>query len=144
MADYRTQYVYGSTAPEREVPAYEPERRTRRVRRAKKAALSMDLPYLIMLTVAAIAAAVICCNYLKVQSSITTHIKNIEAKESALETLKTENDALEARINTMTNLDQIYRIATEELGMVYAGRDQIILYEKAESEYVRQYEDVPR
>ena len=31
----------------------------------------------------------------------------------------------------------------EDLGMVYANKDQVIMYNKTESEYVRQYEDIP-
>ena len=41
------------------------------------------------------------------------------------------------------DLDHIYDVATKELGMVYANKNQILLYDKTESEYVRQYEDVP-
>ena len=54
-----------------------------------------------------------------------------------------DNDALETRINTSIDLDNIYKIATEELGMVYANKDQVRMYNKTESEYVRQYEDIP-
>ncbi len=60
-----------------------------------------------------------------------------------MEQLKAENDATETRINTSIDLDYIYKVATEELGMVYANRDQVLLYDKTESEYVRQYEDIP-
>ena len=28
--------------------------------------------------------------------------------------------------------------------MVYANRNQVLLYDKTESEYVRQYEDIPK
>ena len=41
------------------------------------------------------------------------------------------------------DLDYVYKVATEELGMVYANKDQVRLYNKTESEYVRQYEDIP-
>ena len=34
-------------------------------------------------------------------------------------------------------------IGSVELGMVYANKDQVRLYNKTESEYVRQYEDIP-
>ena len=61
-----------------------------------------------------------------------------------LEFLKSENDALETRINTSLDLDYVYRVATEELGMVYPNKNQVILYNKTESEYVRQYEDIPK
>ena len=60
-----------------------------------------------------------------------------------VEALRAENDALETSINTYVDLDYIYDVATKELGMVYANKDQILLYDKTESEYVRQYEDVP-
>ena len=60
-----------------------------------------------------------------------------------MEKMKTENDALETSINSSIDLNKIYEIATKELGMVYARRDQVLLYDKTESEYVRQYEDIP-
>ena len=60
-----------------------------------------------------------------------------------MEALKAENDALETSINTYVDLDHIYDVATKELGMGYASKNQILLYDKTESEYVRQYEDVP-
>jgi cell division protein FtsB len=63
--------------------------------------------------------------------------------ERMLDDLREENDALETRINTSVDLDYIYKVATEELGMVYADESQVRLYNKTESEYVRQYEDIP-
>lgn len=115
-----------------------------RVRRNREKALQMDLPYVVMLSVAAICTLWVCVNYLHMQSAITAKIHSIEAKESQLETLKTENDALETSINTSVDLDHIYKVATEELGMVYANKDQILQYDNTESEYVRQNEDIPK
>ena len=37
----------------------------------------------------------------------------------------------------------VYKVATEELGMVKADRSQIKTYTNSEKEYVRQYEDIP-
>jgi len=82
--------------------------------------------------------------YLHVQSSMTAKIHSIEGLEQQLEQLCSENDALQTRINTDMDLDHIYKVATEELGMVYANRNQVLLYDKTESEYVRQYEDIPK
>jgi len=104
----------------------------------------MNLPYVIMLTVAAVCVLSICVNYLHVQSSITSRIYNIEKLEREIEQLKAENDALSVRINTGVDLNYVYQVATEELGMVYANRDQVLLYDRTESEYVRQYEDIPK
>ena len=41
------------------------------------------------------------------------------------------------------DLDYIYNVATGELGMTRPREDQILYYQKTESEYVRQYESIP-
>ena len=41
------------------------------------------------------------------------------------------------------DLDQIYQIATGELGMVYADESQIIYYNSSNDDYVQQYESIP-
>lgn len=114
------------------------------VRRNQEKALQMDFPYVFLLTIAAACALYICVNYLHVQSVMTARITNIESLEKQLEVVKSENDALETRINTSLDLERVYRIATEELGMVYASKKQVLLYDRTESEYVRQYEDIPK
>ena len=57
--------------------------------------------------------------------------------------MKSDNNALEARISTYVDLKHIYEVATGELGMVYPSDDQILYYDKTERGYVRQYEDIP-
>lgn len=113
------------------------------VRRNREKALRMDLPYLLLLTVAAFCVLSICVNYLQVQSSISSRLSHIEFLEQQVEQMKVENDAKQIRINASIDLDHIYKVATEELGMVYANPEQVLLYDKTESEYVRQYEDIP-
>ncbi|MCI8659661.1 MAG: cell division protein FtsL [Lachnospiraceae bacterium] len=146
------EYIYGNTARAIEPVRKEknqPQRPVRRkvvsytVRRNQEMALHMNLPYVILLTLAAFCVLVICVNYLQIQSTITARLAHIEELERNVEQLKAENDATETRINTSIDLDYIYKVATEELGMVYANRDQVLLYDKTESEYVRQYEDIP-
>ena len=140
-------YVTGTA-----VRKLEPERRrephdlshTVTVRRNREKALQMDLPYVLVLTAAAICALYLCVSYLKLQSSITARLNHIEALEESIEQKKADNDALETSINTSVDLDYVYKVATEELGMVYANRDQVRVYNKTESEYVRQYEDIPK
>ena len=147
---------YGSAAPQlKPQEAPRPQRPVRkpagsqsvrhnhRIRRNQERALYMDLPYVIMLTIASVFTLYLCINYLHLQSSITARMHHIETMEAHLEKLKAENDALETSINTSIDLNEIYEIATKELGMVYAKKDQVLLYDKTESEYVRQYEDIP-
>ncbi|MCI6887055.1 MAG: cell division protein FtsL [Lachnospiraceae bacterium] len=146
-------YVSGSTVRAEELrrEMQEPQRDAARrmavnraVRRNQEKALYMDLPYVIMLTLAAICALSICVSYLHVQSTMASRIHHIELLEKELEQLKSENDALQTAIHTDIDLDHVYKVATEELGMVYANRNQVLLYDKTESEYVRQYEDIPK
>ena len=149
-------YIYGSAAPKPEQDWRGEQLRRRRqqgigknvkkhhrIRRNQERAMYMDLPYVIILTLASICTLYLCVNYLHIQSAITARMHNIEAMEEKLEKMRTENDALETSINTSIDLNEIYEIATKELGMVYAKKDQVLLYDKTESEYVRQYEDIP-
>ena len=134
-----------SAAARQRLEGYEKARKRNELRnKSRNSALTINIPSLIILSVAAVFCLAICCNYLRVQSSVTSKMKAIETMESKVEKLKNENDALEARINSYVNLDNVYKVATEELGMVYASKDQVITYDKTESEYVRQYEDIPK
>lgn len=151
--EYAGTYVDGNTVRKVNRPTTQtkPERRMKDehkrshiVRRNRQRALYMDGPYVFALTIAAVVTLFLCVNYLRIQASITTRINNIEALELKLEHLKSENDALQTRIDTYVDLDHVFKVATEELGMVYANKDQILLYNKTESEYVRQYEDIPK
>lgn len=145
-------YVDGNTVrkesyvqPQREVPSTKrPPKVSHTVRRNQEKALQMDLPYVIILTIAAVFTLYLCVNYLHVQSSISARIDHIELLEQDIESIKAENDALATRINTYVDLDYVYEVATNELGMVYANKDQVLLYQKTESEYVRQDEDIPK
>ncbi len=139
-------YVAGSTARQLQVPEreyFQNERHAVAPVRSRERALPMELPFVIMLTIAAICTLYLCVSYLQLQSSITARLDHIEYLEECIETLKADNDALETRINTSVDLDYVYKVATEELGMVYANKNQVRFYNKTESEYVRQYEDIP-
>lgn len=156
-ASYGGSYIHGAAAPKLKPQAAPGPERTRRkpserqsvrhehrIRRNQERALYMDLPYVIILTIASVFTLCLCVNYLHVQSSITARMHNIERMEARLEQLKAENDDMETSINTSVDLNKIYEIATKELGMVYAKKNQVLLYDKTESEYVRQYEDIPK
>lgn len=154
---YEEVYVHGNTVLKpkpQQTPSEHPGRQKRqkkhkesrealRIRRNQERALQMNLPYVAALVVAACCSLYICVNYIRLQSGMTTRMDTIKDLEQQLNTLKTENDALETRINIYVDLDYVYKVATEELGMVYANKDQVLMYDKTESEYVRQDEDIP-
>lgn len=112
--------------------------------RLRHKSVALDVKYIAVLITASVFTLGLCFSYIQMQTSINTRISSIEAKKQQLDQLKSENDALQNSIDTSVNLDEIYRVATQELGMVYAGKDQTITYDKTESEYVRQYEDIPK
>ncbi len=114
-----------------------------RLRQNRERAQKLNVPSLVAMGAAAVAVVLLCANYLQIQSGITSSQKSISQLESQLQSLRTDNSALENRISTLVDLDYIYQVATEELGMTYASDDQVIYYDKSESEYVRQYEDIP-
>lgn len=117
--------------------------RKQAARRNKSKALSISSGYVFMLAVAGLVTLFLLMDYLHVQSDITMRMNRIEQLELSLEHTKAENDALQTRINTYVDLEHIKQVATGELGMVYANQNQILLYDKTESEYVNQNENVP-
>ncbi|MCD8124540.1 MAG: septum formation initiator family protein [Lachnospiraceae bacterium] len=147
-AERRTRlYVDGTTVRREELPRKESEQGreevSRQVRKNRERALHMTAPYVLMLAAAVVVMLVVCCQYLQLQSDIVYGKHTVTSLTSSIEELKTQNDATEDSIEIYTDLEYIYEVATSELGMVYPSDNQIILYDKEESEYVRQYEDIP-
>ena len=88
-------------------------------------------------------AAVICLDYLKLQSSVSSRLHNIAVLENEYEDVQEKNLALELSIDTYEDYAHIYDVATKELGMQPANEDQIVPFDLEESEYVKQYEAIP-
>ena len=59
------------------------------------------------------------------------------------DTIKSENDSLLYDIADDINLNEVYRIAVGQLGMVYPNNNQIIEFKSAGDGYVRQYDNIP-
>ena len=122
----------------------EEESPSKKVRKNREKVLSMNFPYLVVLSVAMVVVLALCANYISVQSRLTSTIKEAQKNESNLEKLKDENDSAENMIATYLDLDHIKDVAMNKLGMVYAKKNQVITYEKTENEYVRQFDEIPR
>ena len=104
----------------------------------------MNAGYVFMFSVAMIITLFICVDYLQLRASISSRIKRIEQLQLEVEELITENDTAQLHIESSVNLDEVYEIATKELGMVHPSKEQILLYDKTELEYVKQNEDIPK
>ncbi len=82
--------------------------------------------------------------FLSLNASITASRSNIYRLENRLAELKAENLLAEDRLDAQVDLADVYRIATEQLGMIYPDENEQITYSEQLREYVRQYEDIPR
>ncbi len=92
-----------------------------------------------MLVIAALAS--LCYEYVHLRTDIVTLTGSIGQKEVELDDLTIANQEEYDRINAGVNIDEIRRIAIEEMNMVYPDSDQIITFKVDEDDYVRQYAD---
>lgn len=146
---YNKTYVDGNTVrkiqpvPKR-APDKAPKKLSHTARKNRDKAAYMNLGYVMFLAVAVTAMGFICIQYLQLQADITGRVKNISKLESTLNDLKLANDEEYARIMGSVDLEEIKRVAMEELGMKYASESQIITFSGDSSDYVRQYKDIPK
>lgn len=143
-------YVHGNTARKLEVVPYREQKSqvrrkvSPRTRRNRERALHMNIGSVLSLAIPMVAAGLILTAYLTLQSDITNSIKNIAALESTLNNLKMENDENYSRITSSVDLEEVKRIAIQELGMRYAEEGQIIRFNGEGSDYIRQTGNIPQ
>lgn len=127
-----------------EPPYHQEEQRpeSRPHRKQKKNTLS--IPYCAFLAAACVAALGVGANYLQQQAVNVSSQKTIASMESQLTEMKKSNADNLNRIESSVDLDEIRRIAIEELGMKYATEENVILYENNSRNYVSQYEEIPQ
>ncbi|MDR2888293.1 MAG: cell division protein FtsL [Lachnospiraceae bacterium] len=136
----------GQTIPDRhrrpleEVPQ---PRISNTTRKNREKARYMNLGYVLFLTIALLASGVILSNYLGLQADITNSVARIAQLEQELNNLRMSNDDEYNRITNSIDLEEIKRIALQELGMTYADEGQIIDYTSTRDDYVRQIADLP-
>lgn len=148
--DTRTSYVQGNTvrklhtAPDirREEQQYTPTPR-RQTRTEQKTLSGVSFQSLLILSVAIIMTLAVCVNYLMLEYEVSKMDTTIKTMESTLKHQLIENDAAYVDITKAYDLDYVYRVAVEDLGMVYPKDNTVIFYESMDESYVRQYEDIP-
>ncbi len=126
-----------------ELPAREREPQKREYRRRKEKLKTLSIGYTLFLAAASALTLWVCASYLQLQADNTARVKHIAALEAQLSELKTENDDEYNRVTTSVDLEEVREIAINELGMVYASADQVVLYDSEGSDYVKQYADIP-
>lgn len=144
---YESGYIQGNTVRKAEVyrrPEAEPRRRTSPVvKKNQEKARHMNPGYVLFLVLALAVAGFVLIGYIRLQSDITSSITRISHLESQLNDMRLSNDEEYSRIESSVDLDEVRRIAIEELGMTYASEGQVITYSADGSDYVRQVQEIP-
>lgn len=153
---------YGNTAPKAE-PVHEAEPKKHEVQRPVKSPkqtpkqetktrtyakprIDHNIGFFSMciLLAAILVTLYTCFMYLKVQSETVVITKEIRQLESELESLQDRNEAACNEVLDAVNPDEMYRIAVQELGMVYPNKNRTVYYQSADDGYVRQFGDIPK
>ncbi len=151
-------YIDGSTVRRRAVEPDElprrrqPQKKKRTVRgnitypqaavRAEKS-LYFDRGYATVLVIASLIMIFSFAMMTYFQGRVDDQQRNIRIMQNELQELEADNVAFEDSLDSKYSLDHIYKVATSELGMVYSKKGQIVYYDKANEDYVKQVKDVP-
>lgn len=159
----RASYVGGAAAParvtqpaRRQQPSHvkrpqkkpshltDEERRTLAAKRAQnKAVTNAHIRYTAAMIIAVVVGVMLCCYLLKLTSDVKLEKENVAELKAQVTNQLDENASYSAGLDSMTNLDEIYSIATTKLGMVYSQPGQTLYYSQNSDDYVIQYKDVP-
>lgn len=104
---------------------------------------TLSIPYCIFLAAASVMILYMGARYLEQQAMSVAQQKKIASLESELSELQKQNADELNRIETSVNLEEIRDIAMNELGMVYATQDNVVLYKNTKQNYVSQYTEMP-
>ena len=134
-------YVYGNTARRLVVQRQfeEPKRRnvSNQARKNRERAKHMSLGYIAFLIAAFSVSAMILISYIQLNAELITLNEEISAQEKLLNELRIDNTEALTRIESSIDLEEIKRVAIQELGMTYPVEGQIVAYEGVTYDYVR-------
>jgi cell division protein FtsB len=135
----KSPYIYGNTARSLQ----EELNASRKIllnetRKNREKAHHMNIGYILFLSGALFACAIFLIGYVQKQSELTSKIAQVSKLEKELNTLKLSNDEMYTRIQSNVNLEEIRKIAIDELGMTYAEEGQVILYQGNKKDYMHQ------
>ncbi len=141
-------YVYGNAVRKldvtREIEKKPVRKLSRTARKNRERAKYMSAGYVLFLSAALAVTGIILTGYIGLQSDITNSVQHISTLEKQLNDLKLANDEEYSRITSSVNLEEIKRIAIQELGMQYAGEGQIVSFASENNDYVKQMADIPK
>ena len=149
MANDRNRYyVQGNIVRKldvtKEIEGQPAKKTSNTARKNRERAKHMSAGYVLFLCAALIVTGIILTKYIGLQSDITNSVKHISTLEKQLNDLKLANDEEYSRITSSINLEEIRKVAIQELGMQYAEEGQIVSFASENNDYVKQMADIPQ
>jgi len=128
-----------------ENPLREERRRQskRSSRKSQKELSSINMASCVILIFAITITLFTCIDFIKIQAEVSSLNTRIIQSEKELSNLKDENIIRKAQLDASVDLNEIYDVASNELGMVVPNDDQVIYFESVKSGFVKQYENIP-
>lgn len=102
-----------------------------------------ELPYAMVLVATVVFALFSCCHYIQIRTSIECRMRQTNRLQGEYWDLLNQNNLQEKEMNQISDLNQIYEIATTELGMVPVQKEHVLLYDRVNSEFVYQTDNIP-
>ncbi|MBO5552212.1 MAG: cell division protein FtsL [Lachnospiraceae bacterium] len=113
------------------------------VKKNREKAAHMNMGYVAFLLFMALVLFLGCTAYINLRNQITEKQKTVESLQTKVSSLKLENDEKYDRIIGNVDMEEIKKIAMNELHMKYPDSGQVAVTESNDSDYVRQYKDIP-
>ena len=147
-------YIEGSTVrkldeiqPQR-IPQKSPQRQVevsprRRVNRAPVRKTEFNQNYAFWVVSALVIVFFVGVSMIYMETKISDQKRNLTNLEAEFNAISESNNTYKMSIENMYTLDQIQEVATNELGMTYAKKGQIVYYNSANDDFVKQYQDIP-
>lgn len=114
----------------------------RKIRERYAAANGLSFTEALIICLLAGVLLVSCAFLVYEESMVSQSVRELNSLQTACEELSDINRELESRIRSGIDAEEIYRYATEELGMKYPAKSQIITYKRFDQGYVRQGEEI--
>ena len=115
----------------------------RQILKNRRKAMRMNPAYVMFLSIAAVAALVVCVWYLQVRAELTSRTEHITELQQELADAKEENTTRYNVVMDSVNLEEVREKAMDDLGMVYANENQVVEYDNPDGDYIKQYEQIP-
>lgn len=109
----------------------------------REKAAHMNAGYVAFLLLMAVVFFGGCTMYINLRNEITEKQKSVESLQSQVAALKLANDEEYDRIVGNVDMEEIKKIAMNELHMKYPDSGQVSVTENNDSDYVRQYKEIP-